>query len=194
MAAAVTAAVDRDVVESAGETEEAKDVLLAMAGDSRAFARLVAACQPWLLRLLWRILGDIHAAEDAAQLSFVKAWSNLHRLERPERFRSWLRAIAVRNAFDARRKYMPAASLDDLEDAADTRFTVERQDQQVDLAQALSRLSVAQRACVLLSQAEGLTHPEIAELLGAPIGTVKSHVARGLAILRQSLADWRTHR
>lgn len=177
--------------ESGANTEDVKAVLLAMAGDAGAFGRLVSLHQTWLVNLLWRMLGDVHAAEDVAQLSFVKAWSNLARLERPDRFRGWLRAIAVRSAIDARKQIWLSTPIDDLDKVADTRVTTEHHDRKLDLAQALSELSIAQRTCVLLSQSEGLTHAEIAELLAMPVGTVKSHVARALAVLRRSLADWK---
>ena len=59
----------------------------------------------------------------------------------------------------------------------------------MDLTRALESLSEAQRVCVVLCVATGLTHQEAAEVTGWPLGTVKSHVLRGVALLRTRLEN-----
>jgi len=171
------------------DADDATLVLLAVAGERRAFTSLVRRHQHQLVNLLWRITGDLAAAEDAAQIGFVKAWTNLARLDRPERFRAWLRTIAVRAALDG---LGPAPrNLDEGEAIADPKVSVARAEQRLDLVGALAQLTAPQRACVLLAHAEGLSHVEIAEALAVPVGTVKSHLARALVRLRALLSEWR---
>ena len=169
--------------------DDATLVLLAVAGEHRAFTSLVRRHQDWLVNLLWRITADLAAAEDAAQIAFLRAWTNLARLDRPERFRPWLRTIGVRAALDGRRPSQ--GELGDADSVADPNASVLRTERKLDVEGAIARLTVAQRACVLLAHAEGLSHPEIAEVLAMPVGTVKSHLARALVQLRALLSEWR---
>jgi RNA polymerase sigma-70 factor (ECF subfamily) len=60
----------------------------------------------------------------------------------------------------------------------------------MDLDAALASLPRHARLCVVLAYDEGLSHPEIAALTGMPIGTVKSHISRGAARLRELLAEY----
>lgn len=163
-----------------------KHVLLAIAGSDAAFGELVRAHQGALIALLTRVCGNRAAAEDVAQTAFVKAWRNIRSLRDARLFRSWLRRIAMRAAIDAARGRDQDSELD--EELGGEHAAV-RADARLDLDAALAQLSVAQRAAVLLSYGEGLSHGEIADELGMPVGTVKSHVARGAQALRRLLSD-----
>lgn len=161
-----------------------KYVLLAMAGSDDAFGEVVRVHQKQLVALLARVCGSHAAAEDAAQAAFVKAWRNLSSLRDAERFGSWLRQIAMRAAIDAARASKPFEELPDIADNSG-----ESIEARLDLDAAFRLLSPAQRACVLLAYSEGLSHGEIAAELELPVGTVKSHVARGVRLLRRVLSD-----
>jgi RNA polymerase sigma-70 factor (ECF subfamily) len=163
-----------------------KHVLLAMAGSDVAFGEVVRAHQGALIALLTRVCGGRAAAEDAAQAAFVKAWRNIRSLRDANLFRPWLRRIAMRAAIDAARGHQRGDALD--EDVASEHAAIGA-DARLDLEAALAKLSIAQRATVLLSYGEGMSHAEIAEELNMPVGTVKSHVARGARTLRQLLSD-----
>ena len=167
-------------------------MLLAMAGSDDAFATLVRRHQAALVGLLRRVCGDAALAEDIAQASFLRAWRNIVSLRDATRFSPWLRRIAMRTVVDAARSQERFAQLDEAADLPDHHGPTQA-DERVDLEGALRRLSTTQRACVLLSYAEGMTHPEIAAALGMPIGTVKSHVARGAEILRRALTSGDEH-
>lgn len=163
-----------------------KCVLRAMAGSDEAFGELVRAHQGPLIALLTRVCGSRAAAEDAAQAAFVKAWRNIRMLRDADLFRPWLRRIAMRAAVDAARM---RGSVDVLDEDIGGEHAAIGVDVRLDLEAALAKLSFAQRASVLLSYGEGLSHSEIAEELNMPVGTVKSHVARGVRMLRQFLSD-----
>jgi RNA polymerase sigma-70 factor (ECF subfamily) len=163
-----------------GDASEPHVVTLAALGDDRAFAELVRRRQGTVRGLLRKLCRDATLADDLAQETFVQAWRTLSQLRSAAAFGGWLKQIAVRVWLQhARRARLPLDPLDDADDvqAADTTGAI-------DLNRALEKLKPAQRLCVILSYSEGLSHGEIAEATGWPLGTVKSHVARGGARLR----------
>ena len=172
---------------------EAVVVALAITGDGPAFEELVRRRQAPTRALLRRLCRDHALADDLAQETFVQAWRALRTLRAPGAFGGWLKRIAV-NAWLAHQRRV-GAPLVDLEAVADVtpapesplagRVAVER-----DLDAALARLTPAQRACVVLTYAEGLSQSEVAEATGLPLGTVKSHISRGAAALRGHLSDY----
>ena len=158
-------------------------VTLAALGDDRAFAELVRRRQSTLRGMLRRLCGDATLADDLAQETFVQAWRTLAQLRNAGAFGGWLKQVAVRVWLQhARRGKLALETLEEAEDAAMPEF-----EGRLDLERALERLNPPQRLCVVLSYGEGLSHGEIADSTGWPLGTVKSHVARGGARLKQWL-------
>ena len=166
---------------------EASVVALAVTGDDQAFAELVRRRQGMVRDLMRRLSGDRAFAEDLAQQAFVQAWRQLKRLRSPAAFGAWLRGIAV-NVWlqEARRSsYRLETPEGDLpEPEADGPAAGDLAAARLDLSRALLRLKANERVCVVLAYAEGLSHGEIAEATGWPLGTVKSNVARGAERLR----------
>jgi RNA polymerase sigma-70 factor (ECF subfamily) len=111
-------------------------------------------------------------------------------LQTPAAFPGWFRRIAVTCFLMSRRKVkaghdslddtMPLMAEDSLPDA--------QAGAKIDLERALAKLSDAERLCVTLNHGEGLSHGEISEVTGIPLGTVKSHVLRGTDKLRRHLS------
>lgn len=156
---------------------------LAALGDDRAFGELVRRRQSTVRGMLRRLCGDPALADDLAQETFVQAWRTLAQLRNSGAFGGWLKQVAVRVWLQhARRAKLPLGTLDEAEDAAAPEL-----EGRLDLERALERLNPPQRLCVVLSYGEGLSHGEIADTTGWPLGTVKSHVARGGARLKQWL-------
>jgi RNA polymerase sigma-70 factor, ECF subfamily len=172
------------------EAPEAAVVVLAAAGDDSAFAELVARHQGRIRPLLRRLAGDPTAADDLAQQVFVTAWQRLRDLRSPGAFEGWIRRIAVTTWLQEvrRRGVFLEESLEAGELVADDRQSLGGAPERMDLERGLSRLSPPQRLCVVLAYAEGMTHIEIVEATGLPLGTVKSHLTRGAARLRALLA------
>jgi RNA polymerase sigma-70 factor (ECF subfamily) len=173
-----------------GAVSESVLVILARQGDDAAFAQLVRQRQSSVRGLLRRLSGDAALADDLAQDTFIQAWQNLQALRTPEAFGAWLRQIAVNVWLRyARRKRIQLEPFDDsLIADYDQRSKHRAPDAHlIDLEMALDRLRPAQRLCVVLAYAEGMSHAEIAGVTGLPLGTVKSHVARAAARLRQWL-------
>jgi RNA polymerase sigma-70 factor (ECF subfamily) len=161
-------------------------VALAMSGDDGAFGELVRRRQKRVRDLLRRLCGDHALADDLAQQTFVQAWRGIRALRDPGAFGGWLKRVAV-NAWlaEARRARAPIDDEDALLAAADPAPSPERRAAGIDLERALARLGPAERLCVVLVHGEGMTHTEVAEATGLPLGTVKSHVLRGSDKLRR---------
>jgi RNA polymerase sigma factor (sigma-70 family) len=161
---------------------DARLALQAQSGSSAAFEALVKRHQAGVRAFLRRIGGDF-AADDLAQETFLTVWRKLGQWRGEGSFKGWLYAIAVRAAHDGRRSEARARGRDMawLQDVgsdgpADAGAGV---DARIDLDRAMAGLPPDQRAVLALCYGAGLSHGEAAEALGLPLGTVKSHAARG---------------
>jgi RNA polymerase sigma-70 factor (ECF subfamily) len=163
-------------------------VRAARAGSQVAFGRLVERHQQGLRGFLRR--AACADADDIAQEAFVTAWSSLPRLREDEGFRPWLYGIAWRKALTHARSSARSASRDHdwtrEQDREEGGLAVE---DRLALQAALADLAPDQRAAVTLCLADGWTHGEAADALGLPLGTIKSHVARGRDKLLSVLGD-----
>ena len=152
-------------------------------GNKEAFARLVERHQSRIRQFLRRLTaGDWHSADDLAQETFLQAYRKIHQFKASGSFSAWLHSIAWRKFLSWQRKRVTQAEVvlrDDISidrsNALEAELTAQR------LMRLLSR---DQRATITLSYAEGLTHEQISEITGFPLGTVKSHLSRGIAKMK----------
>jgi RNA polymerase sigma factor (sigma-70 family) len=157
------------------------------------FEALVRAHQSRVRQQLRRLTKGDHAlADDLAQETFVLAWKHIGSFRGDARVGTWLYRIAY-NAFLAYRRSAPPPHepLDD-EPASESGpdfsgATVQR----VDVERALATLPEAERVALIHCFQLDLSHAEAADVLGWPLGTLKSHVARGKERLRERLAAWK---
>lgn len=156
-------------------------------GSEEAFSVLVQRHQQGLRAFLRRACGDWGMADDLAQEVFMTAWSGIHRIRQGASLRAWLCGIGYRKAMTAfrsdRRSRRREEAYQDMTISAETPDHEGR----LSLERAMAALPLDQRACVALCLAAEFTHPEAAEALGLPLGTVKSHVQRGRARLLEAL-------
>ena len=171
------------------DAAEAALIVAAQARDQAAFGELVRRRQGWARALLRKMCSSHAEADDLAQEAFIKAWDRLRDLETPAAFPGWFRRIAVTTFLMAKRRQK--AVFEEITDAspiASEESTPEAAaGAKLDLEKALARLSDAERLCVTLNHGEGLSHSEIVEITGLPLGTVKSHALRGTDKLRRLL-------
>lgn len=163
--------------------EDRRCVDAALDGDAQAFERLVRAHQGMVRALMRRLTGEAALADDLAQGAFLIGWQKLAAWQGGS-FRAWICTIAYRlYAQQQRRHGAGEATGTDPPDAAHLPQVASG----IDLEQALDALPATQRHAVLLSCVAEMSHAEIASASGWPLGTVKSHVARGKARLRELL-------
>ncbi len=141
---------------------------------------------PRLLGIAYAILRDPGEAEDAVQETWELAWRSWDRLRDPDARGAWLRRICVRRCVRRQRR-LRTLQRGDAGIAAETAGTVCAGYGAVEWEQALHRLSVRQRAVVVLHYQFGYTLDECAAQMGCRPGTARQHLARALAHLRRSL-------
>lgn len=181
---------------SSGEPDEAALLArIASARDRAAFALLFERYATRIKAYLIRSGAAADAAEEAAQETMLAVWRRAETFdERRASAPAWIFAIARNKRVDLiRRGARPEPDPDDPSfrpdppAAAETALSNQRRDDLV--REALAALSEEQREVVALSFYEGLAHPEIAERLGLPLGTVKSRLRLAFGKLRTALGQ-----
>lgn len=163
-------------------------VSLARTGDRNAFEELVRRRQSPIRNLMRRFCNNDTLADDLAQQVFLQVWLKIRTLRRAKSFPAWLKRLAVRVWLQHLRKNDALHNAGELTDVVLSE--VETHGVGMDLDQALGTLPETVRSCVVLSYHEGMSHREIAKLMGLPMGTVKSHINRGAQRLRQVLSAY----
>lgn len=162
---------------------------MAQTSKEQAFGRLVVEYQSPLRRYLTRLTGgDRSRADDLAQETFIRAYHALDRLRDTGRFRAWLFRIAYRQFLDScRGSVRPTIELSSV--AAGQGPSQEQTTDVALLQTALQCLDQTERDAILLSALEGLSHGQIAHVMGLPLGSVKTVVARAKTKLRNYLKN-----
>ena len=171
-------------------------------GDLDSFNRLILAYQDRVYNQAYRILGEAQAADDAAQEAFISAYKNL-RSFRGGSFRAWLLRIVTNACYDElrRRKRRPTTSLEPVDDSgeeiesphwiADPGELPEDNVLRGELGEAiqdcLDKLPIDFKVVVVLVDVQGMDYLEAAGIIGKPLGTIKSRLARGRDRMRECL-------
>jgi RNA polymerase sigma-70 factor (ECF subfamily) len=179
--------------------DETRTIQEAQQGSLAAFNQLVMAYQGTAYNVAYRVIGEGEAAADACQDAFLKAYQAIKQY-RGGSFKSWLMRIVTNTCYDHLRYKgrRPANSLEDMvenptSDSVKLVNGAEHPEEWVlrgelnDLIQiGISQLPEDQRLVLVLSDVQGFSYQEIAEIIDQPLGTVKSRLSRG----RQRLRDF----
>jgi len=158
----------------------------AAAGDVAAFGLLVRQHQSSLRGYLRRLTRGNHAlADDLAQETFLEAYRKMAQFQGQGSFAGWLYAIAWSRFLMETRK----RKLEPLDDADEGSGPQSDPHLKLDLEKALAMLRPPERSALTLCFALGMPHEEAAQVMNLPLGTLKSHVARGRAKLKTLLKD-----
>jgi len=165
-------------------------VAAALGGNPEAFGTLVERYDRAVFHLAYRTLRDTEEARDATQEAFFKAYRSLRTFRPGAKFSTWIFAITYHGCCDrlARRKRY---SNDELPERADSgpgpEQTAIALDEAARLRAAIEALPEKYRTVVTLYHLQGRQYEEIAEVLGLPMGTVKTHLFRAKEHLRRLL-------
>jgi RNA polymerase sigma-70 factor (ECF subfamily) len=184
-------------------------VTWAQDGDESAFRELIRRYQRPIFSIIYRMVRDRELAEDLAQETFIKVLNAIDSYRPEHKFSSWIFKIANNAAIDhLRRRELETLSLEGAPDA----LTAERQEATAlqvrdrtespldelearelgsQIEQAIAGLRPEYRSCIMLRHVEGRAYEEIAEILGLPLGTVKTYIHRARAELRSQLGPLR---
>ncbi|WP_454716462.1 RNA polymerase sigma factor [Caulobacter segnis] len=162
---------------------------LAAAGDRKAYGELVRRHGSAVRGLLRRLGADSATADDVAQDAFITGFEQVAEFRGEGAFGGWIKKIAARLYLKKvkRERLIFSDTVEPVEEivvGAASKDAASR----IDLDEALKTLSRGERLCVSLCYGADWSHAEAAEALNIPIGTVKSHVKRGLDKLRAKLA------
>ena len=160
--------------------------------EQAAFEAMLRENQSRVRQQLRRLTqGDAALADDLAQETFVQAWLHRAAFRGEARVSTWLYRIAYRAFLIHRRTpYARSLAVEEVEAAELPSRVVGDPSLRLDVEHALARLPEPERIALIHCFQLDLSHGEAAAVLGWPLGTFKSHVARGKARLRERLAAW----
>ena len=173
--------------------------LLAKAGigDRAAFAALYDSTKSKLFAVSLRIVRERHVAEEVLQESFVSIWNNAANYAAAKSApMTWMTAIVRNRSLDiVRRPFLEvqdeedyfASNMEDDRPGPDAQLVARRD--QVNIERCMKGLDGEQQQTISLAFFQGLSHAEVASHLGKPLGTVKTHIRRGLLKLKSCLGS-----
>ena len=158
----------------------------AQQGDPEAFDRLTELIVDRLFSVAYRILRETQSAEDATQQALITIWRQLPQLRDPTRFEAWSYRLLVHASYAEHRRRRGEATEAELDRIAanDAYLSVDDRDQ---LERGFRRLSEQQRAVLVLQHYLNYSHDQMAEVLGIPIGTVRSRLHGARIAMRAAL-------
>lgn len=159
-------------------TDRELAAMVATSNHPRAFQELVERHQAPVRAFLRRLASGDHAlADDLAQDTFLLAFRKIDTWRGQGSFKSWLHTIAYRQFIQHTRKNTRQQVMAEVpEQGIDERNAV---DAEIALQRIMGLVGPEERGCLTLAYAAGMSHPEIANITGLPLGTVKSHIQRG---------------
>jgi len=179
--------------------DETRLIKKAKAGSLEAFEQLILQYEKRIYNYCYRMTNNQEDAEDLAQEVFIKVYKSLHSFKGSSQFSTWIYRIAYNTCVDKfRKEKMVLVSLtqNDEEDKdmdlpshepLPEDQIVSREQYQA-LRECISTLKPEYKTAVILRDIQNYTYEEIADILNIPLGTVKSHISRGRAALRDALA------
>jgi RNA polymerase sigma-70 factor (ECF subfamily) len=179
--------------------EDRRLIAESLNGRPAAFGDLVRRYQDRLFNSVVRVVDNPDDAQDVVQDAFINAYQSLASFKGDAEFFTWLYRIAFNTAVSLRRRRRATISLetgregnsviDPQDPSLETRpgAALERSEDEATLQTALNRLSGEHRIVLVLKDIEGMKYEQIAEVIGVPIGTIRSRIHRARLELRELL-------
>ncbi len=165
-----------------------------LAGDADAFSTLVERYGGRVYNIALRITNDADAASDCAQEAFVRAYKALHQYDPAQPFGPWIYRIVTNASLNhVQRWHAHQTVVDELPESAEPwdsgpEASALRREAVAEVLAAMSELPAPYRAALTLRHMQQLSYQEVADALGIPLGTVKTHLHRARAALKARLA------
>src|ERR1035438_9078826 len=178
-------------IESNAMTSDLALVTAIRSGDQGAMAALYDRFSSIVYSVALRVLQDTAAAEDVLQDIFMQLWRNPGTFDASRgNMAAWLAVIARHRAIDALRRRRPENDIENIVVSVepDLASDADRSRAMSKVRAALGTMAAPQRAALEMAYFEGLTHAEIADKTGEPLGTIKTRIRTGLLSLRKVLA------
>ncbi len=162
-------------------------------GDRKAFSELFYQYKEMVYRVVYRLLGNSEETHDAVQQTFIELFKSLPGYAGKSKFTTWLYRIAVNVSiqfFRKRRSHDKTQSLDPeffADTNSDKESSIERKELRKQIEEALASLHIRKRTVVVLHDIENRTMEEISDIIGVPVGTIKSRLFYGREELKKKL-------
>ncbi len=199
----------KQLEQAAPSPSDGQLVAKAIAGDRKSFDQLIVRYQRQAVAVSYRLLGNSQDALEVTQDSFLKAFSSLATLQKPEAFGGWLMRIVSNLSLNYRRsrKLRTQLPLDDMLGPTDSQQTdvqgsawtaqnddpahrLESQEMGVKLKEALAQLPEKQRLAIIMFTIDQQPQKQVAEALGCSVEAVKWHVFQGRKRLKELMKDY----
>ncbi|MFO7946419.1 MAG: sigma-70 family RNA polymerase sigma factor [Armatimonadota bacterium] len=174
-------------------------------GDRDAFEQLVNEYKDKIYNYVARMLNDRDRAEDVAQETFIRAYTSLPNFRGASSFQTWLYRIASNLAIDTMRRRSYREGEFSLDETLQTREgevqrqvedegpgpekTIQNEELRAQIEEAIVELSPKLRTVIVLYEMQGLSYKEIAKVVGAPLGTIKSRLFNAREQLKEILEE-----
>lgn len=168
-------------------------------GNTAAYGELVSRHQDRLFNSVVRLVENAEDARDVVQEAFLHAYQSLHSFKGDSLFFTWLYRIAVNTAISMKRKQRPVLriqstgeggnGIDPLDPSASNRpgHALEMAEEERQVHDALAKLSPEHRAVLVMKDMDGMKYEDMAEILGVPVGTIRSRLHRARLEIRELL-------
>jgi len=183
------------------DPEDHRLIAECLEGRTAAYGELVRRYQDRLYNTIYRLLDNAEDAQDVLQEAFLNAYVSLDKFKGDAQFFTWLYRIAFNAAISLRRKRQSQLSVRmgrrleghaeplDVSDASRPEHGIEREEEEKRIQEGLNRLSPDHRIVLILKDIEGQKYSQMAEILGVPVGTIRSRLHRARMELRAILAS-----
>jgi RNA polymerase sigma-70 factor, ECF subfamily len=162
-------------------------------GDHKAFSELFYEYKEMVYRVVYRLLGNSEETHDAVQQTFIELYKSLPGYAGKSKFTTWLYRIAVnvsiqffrkRKIYDKMQAFNPEMHSNS---EADSDLPLEKKELRKQIEEALTSLHIRKRTVIVLHDIENRTMEEISEIIGVPVGTIKSRLFYGREELKKKL-------
>jgi RNA polymerase sigma-70 factor (ECF subfamily) len=168
-------------------------IILAKNGDINAFEEIVSFYEKMIFNYLWRVVKNKEDAKDITQNTFVKVFTHRKSIDVDKNLKTWIFTIATNSAYDFLR-WKQRKNETSLEDNIETIEGLEAYNTGEgivsDVDRALQEIDMNYKKALLLFYQQGFEYKEIADILGIPINTVKTHISRGKEQLKEKLKNY----
>ena len=164
------------------------------AGNNKAFDVIIYRYEKAVLNYIYKFVGNFHQAEEISQEAFFRVYKYALKFDTKRRFSTWLYKIANNLCIDQlRKKKDETLDVTELKLASkdNTEKAIENLELQDKVKKAIQNLSESHRSVLILKHYQGMSYQEIGEILGCPLGTVKSRMHYALTELKKILAEKR---
>ena len=159
-------------------------------GDGQAFGALIQSYERFVYNVVYRITGNPDDAKDVSQEAFIMAFKNFGSYNETWAFSTWLYRIAINTAVDHLRKRKNEISYEDYINEGKESYSVSVEEKVISneslkyILKAVNTLDEDFKVVIVLKDIEGLDYKEISDIIGCPVGTVKSRLSRARGKLR----------